>query len=233
MKISLLIIFSVLFITSSPESNSQVINKSRGTDTTFIFKSPRPLINPGEIDGKINGAFGFDMIFSNSGFGGGIFYNRKLQEDLFFNGSFFISSARKDDEIEYWNSERQEYRVPDKINRIYNMPLTLGLQKFFLKGVLVETLRPYASFGVGASMIITTPYDYEYFHAFRYTRSYYRFATYIGFGAEFGDPEKSLMGVSFRYYYIPYGGKGLESIKDDPINDFGGLFIKLHIGKTF
>jgi hypothetical protein len=32
-----------------------------------------------------------------------------------------------------------------------------------------------------------------------------------------------------RYYYIPFGGNGIDSIKDLPMKDFGGLFIALGI----
>jgi hypothetical protein len=225
--------FLVVFILAMLAMNANLHANPGSSDSSFVFKSPRPLINPNEIDGDFSKAFGFDLLFSNSGFGMGMFYHVKLQEDLFFNGSFFISGFRDDDEFEKWDIPRQEYRVPNKVNRIYQMPVTFGIQKFFLKGILVETLRPFASIGVGASLITTTPYNQEFFHSFRYMRAYFRFASFVAIGTNFGDPDKSLMGVSIKYYFIPFGGKGIESIKDQPITDFGGVYISLNFGKTF
>jgi hypothetical protein len=44
------------------------------------------------------------------------------------------------------------------------------------------------------------------------------------------NSEKSYVTLDARYYLIPFGGEGLESIRGRPMKDFNGLFISLAIG---
>jgi hypothetical protein len=41
------------------------------------------------------------------------------------------------------------------------------------------------------------------------------------------------MGFTLRYYTIPFGGEGLESIQGVPINNFGGVFLTLSVGSAW
>jgi hypothetical protein len=52
-------------------------------------------------------------------------------------------------------------------------------------------------------------------------------------GANFGSNNKTLVSANIRYYIIPFGGEGLESIKDLPITQFGGIFLSLSFGTKF
>lgn len=202
-------------------------------DTVFVFKSPRPLIDKDFSQDPTSKAWGFDLIFSSNGFGAGVFYQIGLFKDFSAFASLYISGARKTDEFEYWDPWTRTYRVPNKINRLYMFPLTFGFQYNILTEKLSETLKPYLNLGLGPTFILSTPYDREFFEAFGYASFYTRFGAFVGLGATFGSNPNSLMGTSFRYYFIPFGGDGLESVKNEPIKDFGGVFLSFSIGIRF
>ena len=202
-------------------------------DTAFIFTSPRPLINNEAPETQWKNAWGVDVLFSNNGFGMGIFYNKLIKNDLYWFTSLYISGARNTDEMEVQDPITYDVYIPGKINRLFMFPLTIGLQKFVLTDFLTESLKPFISAGIGPTLIISTPYSKEFFSAFGDARAYGRFSTFVGVGAYFGSFGKSIMGVNLRYYYIPFGGNGLESVINSPIKDFGGVFLSLTFGGRF
>jgi hypothetical protein len=201
-------------------------------DTVFIFNSPRPLINPEGKNPLLRNAWGIDIIFSNNGFGAGFFYQYSLAKDLFTFASLYISGARNTDEIEYYDPNTNQYVVPNKVNRLYMFPLTFGLQQYILTNEISESLKLFVQGGVGPTYILSTPYAREFFNAFGYSTSYIRLASFLGAGADVGAGT-TLISVNARYYYIPFGGKGLESIINLPIKDFGCLFLSLSMGVRF
>lgn len=202
-------------------------------DSIFIFNSPRSLIDPDEDKSTLKNAFGADLIFSESGFGGGLFYQRSFGGDYFGFISLYISGSRNTDEFDFYDYNSGTYRVPDKVNRLYIFPLTIGIQKNFFSEEIADSFRPYLSLGFGPSFILSTPYDKEFFSAFGDAAGFTRIGGFIGMGANFGSNNKTLVSANIRYYFIPFGGKGLESIKDLPITQFGGIFLSLSIGTKF
>jgi len=203
-------------------------------DTVFIFDSPRPLLTTMDIEKQIVGAFGFDLLFSGHGFGGGVFYDRIVNENLSLFASFHITGARNSDEFESkWDPVRQTYIIPNKINRLFMFPLYVGANYYVFTEELTKSLMPYISVGLGPTFILSTPYEKEFFNSFGYATAYTRFGSYVGIGADVGGAGESVMSVNIKYYYIPFGGEGLESIKKLPITDFGGIFLTLSVGMRF
>lgn len=201
-------------------------------DTTYIFKSPRPLIEPaGKLD--FNNVWGADLFITNAGFGFGVFYRRIFSKGFsaFVNLSF--SGARNTDEIEYYNPDYGLWRVPGKVNRLYRFPLIFGLEKGVFQEALADNFRPFVSAGAGPALIMSTPYEREFFTAIGYADLYLRLASFIGAGAYYGDLGNTIAGVNIRYYFIPFGDEGLESVEGYPLKDFGGLFLTLTIGGMF
>jgi len=236
---NIIVIFAVLVF-----SVNQLYSQIKGEeppvfnpDTVFVFNSPRPLINPEFSGNTLQKAWGIDLLFSGSGFGVGGFYNVNLSDDLIFITSLYISGARNSDEFDnyVWDEIDEVWRlvVPDKENRLFVLPLTFGLQYYLFSEKLTESFKPYINFGVGPSLIISTPYSKEFFSSWGYAESYIRWGGFLGAGAYFSANSKTLMGINARYYFIPFGGKGLESLKERPINDFGGIFLSLSLGLRF
>ena len=231
-----ILIISLLLLLSSNESKAQIKGEQPGdiTDSTFIFDSPRPLITSVDIKDQFSGAWGFDLLFSGHGFGGGFFYERTINEKISVFASLNISGARNSDEFEsQWDPQRQTYVVPDKVNRLYMFPLIFGGHYYVFTEEIASSLRPYISAGLGPTFILSTPYEKEFFEAFGYAAGYTRFGSFIGIGADVGGQGNSMMSVNIKYYYIPFGGEGLESIKDLPIKNFGGIFLSLDVGMKF
>lgn len=228
----ILLVFS--FNTLDAQVKGEEPPEPRGFDPdTLTFESPRPLISNLSKREELSNAWGVDLIFSDNGFGAGMFLQYYFSDDMLAFGGFYISEARNRDEFEYFDPLRNEYRVPNKINRIYMFPLTFGVQKYLFQDVIFETLRPFISLGAGPTTIMTTPYEEEFFSAFGSANFYGRFSGFVGIGADVGSYGQTLMAVNLRYYYIPFGGKGIESIIDDPIKDLGGIFLSLSIGGRY
>ncbi len=202
-------------------------------DSAYIFKPVKPITTYQAKKGQISDAWGIDLLFSDHGFGLGTFYQKYFNDKMLGFVSLYASGAHNTDEFESWDPVKGEWVVPNKINRIYMFPTMCGVQYFVLKDKLAESFRPFVSAGAGPTLIVATPYSKDWFESFNYAKSYMRFGGFIGLGSYFGSLVGPLIGVNARYYYIPFGGKGLESIKDYPIKNFGGVFLSLSLGTSW
>lgn len=197
-------------------------------DTLFIFKPARPLIDSISISAEYHSALGFDALFSNSGFGAGGYYQHNYSPNLSGFVNLGITGSRKTDEFEEYDSETNDWRVPGKVNRLYTFPLTFGLRYRLFDEVLVDNFRPYVNIGAGPTMIVALPYEYEFLKSLGHANFYFTGGGFFGVGAEIGG-SRPLLGVNLRYYYIPLH-PGVESLRGDPITDFGGLFLTMNVG---
>ncbi|MCE5304305.1 hypothetical protein LLG34_01190 [bacterium] len=205
----------------------------RKVDSIFVYKPAQPIeiYNPNAK--FISNSICADVIFSNSGFGGGLLYTHSLDEDNMLFANFYISGARNTDEIEYWDYNTGRWIVPNKINRLFMIPLTLGYTRLMFQDAIAGSFKPFITGGIGPTFIISTPYEKEWFTAWNYAKTYVRLDAYIGVGAYFSLIDNSVSSANIRYYYIPFGGNGLESIRGLPIKDFGGLVLSVSVGYTF
>jgi hypothetical protein len=209
-------------------------------DSTMVFTSPRE--EPATVDGSLVGAkyaWGVDVMLSANGFGLGGFYRHEYTRDLFGTITFAISDSKDDNEVEYIDWYGQSY-VPNKVNRFLMMPLYFGAQYRLFADDITDTFRPYVNAGAGPTLILSSPYEREFFNSLHYAQSHYTAGGYVGFGANFGAVKGNLMGVNFRYYYIPVSG-GIASMLNSTVNppqmikksDFGGFFITINIGSIY
>lgn len=205
-------------------------NYSMQFDTSIVFKSPRPLITQDFNQPAKTKYWGLNLVLSNNGFGIGAFYELSIMSNTSIFASLYLSGARNTDEIEYYNPWTGELFIPGKVNRLYMFPLSFGLSQSFLTDILGTNFTPYFNIGLGPTFILSTPYEKEFFTSLGYSQFYVRFGIFIGTGVNIPVTNKSYIGVSARQYWIPFGGKGLESIKDKPIKDFGGFFLGLNFG---
>lgn len=210
-------------------------------DTLIVFEPAQPLFQ--ERDAKeIKNAFGADILFSGSGWGFGAFYHRKVFENATVFANFGLSGRRNSDEFEdAWLGPIPV--VSTKVNRLFMIPMTAGIQYRLFAESLQESFRPFVAAGVTPTIILQTPYlrmeetgirYYEFFESFGYTESYFRWGAMFALGSMFGDPtDGSIIGVMLRYYTIPFGDGGLESIRGLPIENFGGVILTLSIGTAW
>ncbi|MCC6844998.1 MAG: hypothetical protein LC116_05320 [Bacteroidetes bacterium] len=202
-------------------------------DTTFVFASPRPLIADSLAILPAKYIWGMNVFVTGSGYGGGMYYQRFISKTFSAFADLAISGARNTDEQEFYDPYTNSYRVPGKINRLFLFPLMLGAQYRVLAETFDDTFRPFIALGIGPSFILATPYDREFFGSFGYGTLYVKFGGFAGLGANIGSFGRSVSSISLRYYVIPFGNGGLESIRNLPITDFGGAFLTLSVGWAY
>ncbi|MBM2815394.1 MAG: hypothetical protein HW421_2156 [Ignavibacteria bacterium] len=235
------IILIIIFLSFS---NNKAISSNK-FDSIFTFVSPRPLINQARLNNIFSYSYGVDIIFSNFGFGGGAFFQKFLSKNLALSLDLYISGARNSDEFEQWyylndTSNTIIYKVQYKKNRLLIFPFMLGAQQNIFSEDIFETFKPYINFGIGPTLILAGPYEgYEnsFFSSIWNSTSYVRLGGYVGFGASIGSVGTTVTSLNLRYYYIPFGDEGLESMDKrtgiEPIKNFGGVFISLTIGGRY
>jgi len=177
-------------------------------------------------------AYGVDLMFGEGGFGLGGFYRNNLNSTLTLFTDMSISEAKDENEFEYVDYWGRSYTVGKK-NRIFLLPFFAGLQSRLFANDLGDNFRPYINFAVGPTMVVTTPYEREFFNSLKYAQANYTFGGYIGFGANFGIDQKHLAGINIRYYVIQFFNHGIESLEGKPKKSFGGFFITLNIGSMY
>lgn len=175
-------------------------------------------------------AFGLDVIFSEGGIGFGTFYRHSLSKKITFFTDFSISESKDDQEVVRFDPFTLQPFTLFKKNRIFILPLNFGLQYRLFTNEIYDNLRPYINFGVGPTLVLTTPNDKEFFKAFGDAQAKYAIGGYIGFGANFGIDKSSLVGLNFRYYYIHLFDEGVEGLFDKFRKNLGGIFLTINIG---
>ena len=179
-----------------------------------------------------NNALGIDVIFSEGGFGLGGFYRRQLSETFTAFSNISVSEATDPREFTYVDYYGNTYTA-GKVNRAFLIPLNFGLQYRLFENVLTDNLRPYINVGVGPSIVLTTPYEKEYFSSFRWARAQYTIGGFVGFGANFGIDKSSLVGINLRYYIIHLFNKGVEILQDRYEKNLGGFFLTINLGTMY
>ncbi|MFZ2324733.1 MAG: hypothetical protein WAV89_13680 [Ignavibacteriaceae bacterium] len=178
-------------------------------------------------------AWGIDIMFGDAGFGLGTFFRKELdlKWTAFIDLSF--SEAKDEREIEYFDYYKWQYVTIAKKNRIFQVPVNVGLQYRLFEKSLTDNLRPYLNGGVGPTVLVTTPYSEEFFKSFSKAQAKYALGGYIGFGANFGLDKSSLVGVNFRYYYTRIIDGYVESLEGKKKKDIQGFFITLNLGLMY
>lgn len=237
---ALIIVLTLIALCEGTPVSAQIAGEEPvPTDTSIIFTPARPLMEEIASNAVATQAFGFDLLFSGSGWGAGMFYSRVIAENLTGFANVVITPRRNSDEVEnVWYNGFIPI-VANKVNRLFMFPVTAGLQYRLFSEGLQETFRPYVALGVTASPILQTPYlrdgyYYEFFESFGHGTWHLRTGAMVALGSVFGNPGKgSVVGVNIRYYTIPYGEPGLESMAQLPITNFGAVFLTLSVGSAW
>lgn len=176
--------------------------------------------------------WGMDIMLGESGFGLGTFYRKQLSLKWTAFTDISFSETKDDREFEYIDFFGRTFTIGKK-NRVFAIPLNVGLQYRIFEDVVYDNLRPYINFGMGPTLVLTTPYEREFFNAFGFTRTKTAIGGYIGLGANFGLDKSSLVGLNFRYYYTHFFDEGVESLNERYKRSFGSFFVTLNIGMMY
>lgn len=170
-----------------------------------------------------NNSWSINIIFSDNGFGAGATLFHQLSKDVSSFGSIFFSGAKDDREFDATDVFGNTF-TPYKINRIFMIPLNIGMQVRFFREDVTDNLRPQINFGITPTALIYTPYDKSFFPSFGYAKAKYTIGVFAGVGVDYLTSKKSSLNFNVRYYYTRLFGEGIESLKNNEKNFFGGLY---------
>ncbi|MBI4417156.1 MAG: hypothetical protein HY563_00160 [Ignavibacteriales bacterium] len=218
-------------------------------DTTIIFQPSSPdLVRPDAFDNPSK-AWGFDIMISNNGFGAGGFLRHEFSDEISGILTLAISDVKDEAEVEYFDIFGNSV-IPGKKNRLIMIPLVAAVQYRVFSEDIMDNFRPYISAGVGPTMMFVAPYAYtrtvsdtsgvtfrfieevEFFESLKYGQAKYTVGGYLSAGAYFGAPYGTLIGLSIRYYLVPFP-QGIEIMEGVTVKNFGGFYITLNIGSFY
>ena len=226
MKTKMMRIFSIkylaivcLFLTAVPISNiySQGIGE---------LAPPKPL----EVFPK--NAWGMDIMFGDAGFGLGTFFRKQLDVKWTAFVDLSFSETKDDREFEYIDYYGNIITIGKK-NRVFQMPVNFGLQYRLFENTITDNLRPFLCAAAGPTLLVTTPYELEFFNSFGKAQAKYAVGGYVGLGANFGLDKSSLVGITFKYYYSKLLKGGVESLYGREKTEIQGFFITLNLGLMY
>lgn len=174
-------------------------------------------------------SWGVDLMFGEGGFGLGTFYRKAFSQNLSGFVDFSISELKDAREVQYIDYFGNTF-TPNKVNRAFLFPINFGAQFRLFSDELTDNLRPYISVGLGPTIILTAPYNQEFFSSFKYAKAHYAAGGYIGLGANFGISKTNLVGLNVRYLYAHVFDNGIENLSNQFRTDIGQLYITLNLG---
>jgi hypothetical protein len=175
---------------------------------------------------------GFNLIFTESGFGTGFFYEKNFTRLTRGYVNITISELKSDREFERYDYWGQPY-VIGKVNRVLSLPAIFGLSHRLFADVLTDNFRPYITGGAGPDMIVTTPYNDDFFHSFKFAKAHTSVASFVGIGTNIGISSSKLLGIEMRYEFIHIFNGGVETLRGVYKKDFGSFVLMLKIGSLF
>jgi hypothetical protein len=177
-------------------------------------------------------SWGVDLMFSDGGFGIGTFLRKEISPKVKGFIDFSFTESKNDREFEYFDYYGNSI-VIGKENRVFLLPLNVGIHYRIFQKDLTDNLRPYFSVGVGPTLAISTPYSEEFFRSFKYANFHLAAGGYIGFGADFGLSKNNLVGLSMRYSYTKFITNGVEHMTNSVKTEISAFYITLNIGLMY
>jgi hypothetical protein len=210
-KVKFLLIF-ILFAKMSFATNLQINPK------------PEPLQK------EARNKFCLSVLYSEKGWGlsGGYFKSVSNTSDLFIN--FSVAGATDNREFEYYDYFGNSY-IDGKINRVFMLPLSIGLQHYIFKDDIEKDFKPFVNIGVSPTLILINPYDKGYFKAMGYFHSAFAVGGFVGVGMEFLNSKNLAFSINCKYNYLPVVSGNVMSLQNHTIDDLGG--IQLIFGVNF
>ena len=172
---------------------------------------------------ETNNFIGINLLFSDNGFGLGATLYKQISPNLSGFAGIFFSGSKDNKEFEQIDIFGNSY-TPDKVNRLFMVPINLGLQLRLFKDDVTDNMRPFINFGITPTAIIYTPYDKSFFPSWGYARAQYTVGGFVGVGMDYVSNRHSSLSLNVKYYYINLFGDGVNSISTEAKNFFGGIY---------
>jgi hypothetical protein len=177
-------------------------------------------------------AWGVNLMFGEGGFGLGTFYKKELSNNLYGFIDFSISESKDEREFEYIDYWGIKY-VFNKKNRVFLLPVNLGIQYRLWSNSLTDNFRPFISAALGPTFAVTNPYDKEFFEALGYSQMKIALGGYVAIGTNFGVSKSSLLGITIKYSFVHFFDDGVENLYDRYRKDIGTISLSFDLGVQF
>ena len=163
------------------------------------------------------------LSYSERGFGPSFSYYFPSGKSTDFFLNFSVSGVTDSREFERTDYYGNTIPVENKINRVYMSTLSFGLRKELFKDDIEGEFLPIFNIGVSPSMIFMNPYNQNFFSAIGSTTTSFGIGGFTGLGVSFRQSKDMSINFNLSYYYIKVVGNEVESIKDNPIDNIGGV----------
>jgi hypothetical protein len=173
----------------------------------------------------------FDLHFSEGGLGIGLTYNKEITPTTSLFADLMFAESKDAQEFEYYDYWGNVYVVGKK-NRVFILPLNLGVKYRLFKDDIMDNFRPFIQLAAGPTMVVTTPYKYEFFTSFKYAHARYTLGGSIGLGAHFGYDRKNPLGFTIKYQFVHFFKDGIENLEGFTRKDLNGIFLTINFGFT-
>jgi len=212
-QVSIALLFLISSFSFSQSLTELNFSKDYNSNKTNLFQQKKEYQNNWSIN----------VVFSDNGFGAGATIFKQFSPDVSSFAGIFLSGAKDDREFEVIDYFGNTY-TPYKVNRMFMIPLNIGLQLRLFREDVTDDLRPIVNIGVAPTAIIYTPYEESFLASFGKARAKYTVGAFAGIGLDYLTNKKSSVSLNVRYYYTQLFGKGIESLESKEKKYFGGLY---------
>ena len=200
---------SLLFNTSYSFDDGPKKDKSNG------------YVTPG-LDEQKRTQWSFNIMYGEKGFGLTGEYHVNVWKNTDFFAGLGFSGVTDDREFQEYDIFGNSY-TPNKVNRVFMAPLSLGFTHAMFQDDIDGSLKPTISFGVAPTLVLTNPYSTSFFPALGKFQAAFAMGPFAGIGMDFNQNNKVAFSFNVNYYYLPVIGKEVMSIENTPIKNVGGL----------
>ena len=177
---------------------------------------------------EMRNSWNLAVVYGERGFGinGGIFKQLGNTVDVYANLSISgVTDTREFDQYDIYGNPI----TFNKVNRVYLIPLNIGIQRHMFKEDLDASLKPILTAGVTTGLIVSTPYEKGFFESFKYAQSSYTLGGFLGLALEFEQNKTISFVIGVKYFYLPVLGREISSIRDQNIKDVGGVVLNFGV----
>ncbi|MCB0724657.1 MAG: hypothetical protein KDC73_08115 [Ignavibacteriae bacterium] len=174
------------------------------------------------LDKPQRSQWGFNAMYSEKGFGISSEYFVNIWKNTDLVAGLGFSSVSDDREFQEFDYFGNSY-TPDKVNRVFMAPLSIGIKHALFQDDIDGSLKPTVSAGVAPTLILTNPYSTNFFPALGKFNAAFAFGPYAGIGLNFTQNKSVAYSFNINYYYLPVIGKEVMSLQNKPIDNVGGV----------
>ncbi len=175
-----------------------------------------------EVEPNENTQWGFKVMYGEKGFGLSGEYHLQAWSNTDFFANLGISGVTDDREFQDYDVFGNSF-TPNKVNRVFTVPLTLGLKHYLFQDDLDGSMKPTFSLGVAPTLVLTNPATTGFFHALGKFNAAFALGAFAGIGMDFAQTQNVAFSFNVNYYYLPVIGKEIMSLENKPIKNLGGL----------